>query len=1154
MTEKRKTPADQPVRDRLVTEFDKNFLVEAGAGSGKTYSLAMRMAAGIETGCYSVEYMAAVTFTRKAAAELRGRFQLALEERLHANPPADAVRRLETALSGIERLFSGTIHAFCAHLLRERPVDARIAPGFVELDEAENTRLRERSWRNYVSTARARGMAPLLELLDAGIKAKDLDGPFAAVCGHEDVAFDTGSGDPPALEPVLKEVERFWKALGKLRPVPFPEETKCKVQLNYDEFDYRLRAVQRTRSIAQLGSLLTFWHGKDLTKKWWGEKAGCTKENGQKALDLSDAFQENVVGAFVVKWRAYLHRLAMAVLIDARDAFARDRRRLNVVNYVDLLRVAERMLRESGEARRALQQKCRWLFVDEFQDTDPIQAEIFLMLAAETDPSTCSPGASAPGSPEAPCNPYALPLRRGALFVVGDPKQSIFRFRRADIDIYNRVATRIVDTGGEVLSLTANFRSLPGVCDLANTVFPPIFSASSAPYSPKFEALDPVRPESDAKAGPRVATLLVSEDDNDAAVAAEAALVASYVHAEVAGKRRAYGDFLVITRQRPRLGVYAEAFDVLDIPTEVSGAALFNTSPEVQTLAALLRALADPLDAVALVGVLRGPLYGLSDPELFQFRQAGGRFELTFPLPGLAPSESRWSPGSSFDSPSDAVLAQDKLDPGASYGPVLSALRQLQDMVRLTRRLPLAAAVDLVLERNGWLALGVTTPGGARAGHLLQAIDEVRQVVESGGGLVDAADALTEAEQQSTETEALPLESGRRNVVRLMNLHKAKGLEAPVVILADPLHVYEFPISLRVERKGSAATGHLRLVRKNTNSYGGTTLAQPAGWEALEAEEEKYAAAERLRLLYVAGTRAKDLLIVSRSAKAGQNKAWREFEGYLAGVPALKVSLVNPVTRKLGADLSAKARAAADVSRAARHEAAQVATWAVATPTGEKARLAAADRAKLAADDAPAAAAVPDTASHRADGGAAWGALLHGLLEHAMRHSDASREDLARLALWLTVEHEEIRPFISEALDWVDDVRRLPFWQEARTGAEVHVEVPFAVRLSAEEREAGVPSTRSPGASAPGSPKAQPSIPTVLRGVIDLAYLAGDGWRILDYKSDQIDGLADVDAELLARYAPQLQQYLFAWGRVAGGQVSSADLVALRARRTIKGV
>ena len=101
----------------------------------------------------------------------------------------------------------------------------------------ENTRLRERSWRDYVSAARARGLAPLLELLDAGIKAKDLDDPFATVCEHEDVTFDTGSGDPPALGPVLKEVERFWKALGKLRPVSFPEDTKCKVQLNYDEFD-----------------------------------------------------------------------------------------------------------------------------------------------------------------------------------------------------------------------------------------------------------------------------------------------------------------------------------------------------------------------------------------------------------------------------------------------------------------------------------------------------------------------------------------------------------------------------------------------------------------------------------------------------------------------------------------------------------------------------------------------------------------------------------------------------------------------------------------------------------------------------------------------------------------------------------------------------
>jgi len=197
MSKQVKTPADQPVRDRLVTEFDRNLLVEAGAGSGKTHSLAMRMAAGIEAGHYNVEHMAAVTFTRKAAAELRGRFQLALEDRIRAEPPVAARRRLETALAGIERLFAGTIHAFCAHLLRERPVDARMAPGFVELDDVENARQRQRAWRDYVAAARAGGFAPMLDLLDAGVKPKDLDAAFGVVCEHEDVTFDMGSGESP---------------------------------------------------------------------------------------------------------------------------------------------------------------------------------------------------------------------------------------------------------------------------------------------------------------------------------------------------------------------------------------------------------------------------------------------------------------------------------------------------------------------------------------------------------------------------------------------------------------------------------------------------------------------------------------------------------------------------------------------------------------------------------------------------------------------------------------------------------------------------------------------------------------------------------------------------------------------------------------------
>jgi ATP-dependent helicase/nuclease subunit A len=1153
-TPQRDLPADQAVRNRIVGEFDRNVLVEAGAGSGKTYCLATRMAAGVEAGHYVVEHLAAVTFTRKAASELRGRFQLALETRLRANPPADARARLETALSGIERLFAGTIHAFCAHLLRERPVDARLAPGFVELDDVMDARLRKRAWRDYVSAARARGFAPMLELLDAGVKPKDLDGAFAAVCEHEDVAFDTGSGDPPALDAALKDVERFWRGLSALKPDEFDPDSKCRAQQKYPEFESRLGAVLRTRSLTHLAGLLTFWDNTKLTPKWWDSKHGGGDREAQQAKALVEVFQTEAVDPFLVRWRAYLHRLAMAVLTEARDAYAGDRRRLNVVNYVDLLRVTASLVRESPDVRRALQQKYQWLFIDEFQDTDPIQAEVFLFLAA-AEPAAGKRG-QAPfaydlkrkeraGAPD----PFSLPLRPGSLFVVGDPKQAIYRFRRADIDVYNRVARRIVETGGEVLSLTANFRSVPAVCEVANTVFPPLFGAYPLPYSPPFAALVPVRDDhhvaasasgrtrsGPAEAGTRndvvasgVATLTVPFGSGKAdTVAAEAEEIAAYVQSEVASGRRSFGDFLVLTRQKPRLRHYAGAFDSLEIPVEVSGAGLFCRSPEVEALALLLRALADPLDAVTLVGVLRGPLFGLSDPDLFRFRQAGGRFELHAPVPELG------------DEPAERVLA-------ATFGPVLGAMRELRTQWLLTRRLPLAAAVDLILERSGWLALAATTPGGASAGHLLQAVDAVRQVVESGGGLPDAAAALAE-EDESSESEAWPLEPGRRNVVRLMNLHKAKGLEAPVVILADPTHSYDFPVSVRIERTGPAPRGHLSIVRKRESGFGETVLAQPADWDTHAAEEERYLAAERLRLLYVAGTRAGDLLVVCRVDNPAKNTAWKVFEAFLSGRPPIKVPQEGRPTRAVRADLSAKARAEAADVRAARDGELRAATWSVASPSGEKARLTAAARARAVVTDATAAAGVPDTPAHRADAGAAWGSLLHGLLEHAMRHTTATRTDLARLAQWLTVEHDDLRPYIGEALDWVDDVRRMPFWGEAMAGGERLVEVPFAV-------------VRSPGPSASVETSADPPEPwrrrsgsggaTILRGIIDLVYRAGDGWRIVDYKTDRLDGAADIEAELRARHGAQLVEYADAWQRATGQGVAGRYVVSLRTGRIV---
>src|SRR5688500_10085177 len=189
---------DAESRRRIREDLLTNILVEAGAGSGKTQMLAERMAAGVAEGVYQIEHMAAVTFTRKAASELRGRFHLALEARLvfarKTNAPEEEVRRLQAVLSNLERFFAGTIHSFCARLLRERPVESGVSPGFTELDEVQDLELRQRAWREFITNARAAGDPDMMALLVADIRPKDLDSGFATICENEDVEFQAGAG------------------------------------------------------------------------------------------------------------------------------------------------------------------------------------------------------------------------------------------------------------------------------------------------------------------------------------------------------------------------------------------------------------------------------------------------------------------------------------------------------------------------------------------------------------------------------------------------------------------------------------------------------------------------------------------------------------------------------------------------------------------------------------------------------------------------------------------------------------------------------------------------------------------------------------------------------------------------------------------------
>jgi ATP-dependent helicase/nuclease subunit A len=1080
--------SDAAARARIATALDRSLLVEAGAGSGKTHELAARMAAGVARGAYQVQYMAAVTFTRKAAAELRGRFQLALEHELRTADAASAVR-IQEALATIERFFAGTIHAFCARLLRERPVEAGVAPGFTELDDAEQKMLREQSWRDFRSQAGADGDEDFRLLDDAGVKSRQLDDAFKTVCLYEEVDFPPGDARKPDEAAVWAALERFWAELNAHLVGPIDSATTCRTQEGMVRFrrDYEFFArnghLGTGRSAAVVASLLGHWDfTPKIVQKWWSDDAATKKRIAAAVPALHEAFRTEVVEPFLTAWREYIYGIAVKVLVKARARAAIDRRRRNALSFSDLLGLTAQVLRTRADVRRAMQRKYRWVFVDEFQDTDPLQAEILFLLAGDES-------ASDAGAPAW----HTMPIRPGALFVVGDPKQSIYRFTRADIDIYNQVRARLAGPGDAgIVSLVSNFRSRPELCEWANRVFGTLFPAEATDESPKFAPLVPVRPAG----APGLFTLTIPDGAGDG-VQGEAERIARFIRAEVDAGRRTCGDFLVLTRKKKNLQVYADALERRRLPVEVSGGSGFSESDDVRQLALLLLALTDPQDQVALVGVLRGALCGASDRQLFAWKQGGGTF---------------------------SVFAGPEEPTGDPVGDALSRLRRWHGWARM---LPAGAALERILDESGYLALAASGAGGVDAGDLLHAVDRVRAVVETGFTLAEAAKALAswseldeDGPEESTEVESLPLEPGRPDVVRVMNLHKAKGLEAPVVFLADPGGGYASKVDVRIIRdhaSNAPPVGYFQI--REPNKYGsGKPVAQPAGWDQLHDAEKAYLDAEQTRLLYVAATRAKDVLVVSRGAK-GRTPAWTALDPYLGNVAELVVpaEVGEPAPVAVGLTVAEAARADRAIENA--HGAAVKATWAATSVTAEAKRfptITPAGQEDVAPDD-PTGAIVEDSASRRADAGIAWGSLVHGLLEHAMRFPSATRDDLRRLARWLILEEPSLEPVIEQAIDTVGAVTVSERWTAARSSIEHHEEAPFSVLV------------RWDG-----------ELPTVVSGTIDLVYRAGDAWCVVDYKTD-VDG----GGALAGRYAAQVAAYRDAWARVSGGAVL-ADVVPAR--------
>jgi len=1107
----KKTPADNAARARIARGLDTTFLVEAGAGSGKTQSLVGRMVALLASGRSTIDTLAAVTFTRKAAAELRGRFQVGLE-RARTEEKDPAVRaRLDAALQSLERSFIGTIHSFCARLLRERPVEAGIDPEFRELEEHEDRIFLEKCWDEYLAKARLENEAALRGVEEAGLEPEDLEAAFKALAGFPDVEAVPGRSDLPDFRAARGRLEAFLDRASPVIPKERPEKGYDLLQSLLIRCFLRRRNVGLVDHRRLMETFELFDRKLGVTKNRWR-----TKEEAEKLLAAAEAFRQETALPALREWREFRHTKALAFLGPAVDFYAERRGAEARLNFQDQLMRAARLLRDNPEVRRYFRKRFHPVLVDEFQDTDPVQAEILFFLTgtddAERDWTRLAP---APGS----------------LFLVGDPKQSIYRFRRADIDIYNLVKERVKESGGEVLELSANFRSLRCMADWVNPLFERILPAAADEYQAGFMPLETVRESCrQAFSGVFKVTIPAVKFHSKQAIAeADSRRVAEFIAwscgghlkltAEDGGARPAEpGDFLVLFRYKDRMNMYARRLEELGVPFEIAGSDAFTDNKEVGEIVNLLNALDDPDNAVATVAVLRGLFFGLSDSELLAHRAAGGGFSY---LGGAAGGGG-----------------------SAQVRRVFGVLRGWRD---LTAKVPPSAALETILQNSGLLNYLVTAEmGTSRAGNVFKLVETLRG--REGGEMASFAAAVEFIREWvgSQPVEEMSLTPGRRNAVRLMNLHKAKGLEAPVVMLANPAGVRDFEPDRHIRRTGGTPRGHFRFSKPA--AFGAKTVSQPAGWEESAAEERRYEEAEESRLMYVAATRARDLLVVSAyEGDLGEREAWGPLEKGLEGVeelPACPPGAGAP-PRRAERPRPKKPALKPDDVRKGREEL--------------RRKMGQASRAGALLENVT-SLAKRDRESPEWFGGGfgmSWGSAVHGVLKSlgsAWREDGFADEDrlplLARNAL---VAAGRDAAESDRLADLVRAIVRSDFWLRAMRAEQRLFEVPFSVRVCPGDAEyqdladrAGlVPlAGKKPVAVVPG-------VPVFLSGAVDLVFKEKDGWVIADYKTDRIPGAVldrgieetkkALDA-LVDYYRPQVRLYSRFWEKITGERVKESGL------------
>jgi len=1063
--------SDSKERVRIASDLETSMLVEAAAGTGKTTSMVQRMTALLAEGACTAGELAAVTFTRKAAAEMRARFRVELEEKVRTLSGKKR-ERCVTALDTISRCFIGTIHSFCGRLLRERPVEAGVELDFGQIEEDEELRLQQEAWETCCARLYAENDPLLSELGSLGLGLNDLRDIFSEYILYPDV--DIWPAEPVHPLPDLDEIRKKACAYrDHIRSLPRAGKAGTDDILNlFENIHWYIRCTDWHNYRSAERFLGNFRENPAVRKTLWPDSG--TRE---QEIERWNRFREEVCVPFVQALHEHRYSVLMKVLEKAGHEYERKRKRAGGLDFTGLLIRSAELLRKGGShVRSYFHKRFTHICVDEFQDTDPVQAEVMMLLAAD-DPEEADWRKVCP--------------RPGALFVVGDPKQSIYRFRRADLITYNTVRSLIEKNGGAVVTLSVNFRSVSPVITWVNSVFENEFPQERNPYSPEYVRLEPGPDTEEHGDGPCILRLDVpSEYTNQETIAEyDAGVIARHIKNAIetgmqirtpsanGGTRSVQPeDFLILTRTRYRLNTYADALEELGVPSQVTGGTVLNEVPELECLHLCLSAVIHPSNPVFLAGVLRSSLFGISDTDLYRFIKAGGEFDFRKPVPGTVPEDTA-----------------EKIE---------AVFSRLRTYSRWLDVLPPVSAVHKTAQDLGLHALAMAARGGnVRAGSFGKVFELLRRVQQDTWSVSAVVERLGELAGSLEQYDGIPASPWPGGPVRIMNVHKAKGLQAPIVFLADPSGRYTGGPVCHIERSGTDITG--RMAASKRSGWHDIRIASPPDWEEWSDIEQQFQDAEETRLRYVAATRAGVKLIVSLRGKSPAKNPWYPFASRLASCPSLEDPGIQKPAQETFEPVTLQEFRSAEESIGERKNIAVSSTYTV----------------RSAKKDAV-------TENKRFTGkefGMAWGTVIHTLLEAYMRKPDADLSLLAESA----ARDQGFSPMeASQALGTVRSVTGSDVWKRAAGSLQCLTEVPF--RLCCEEN----------------------SVRTVTRGVIDLVFREGKGWVIVDYKTD--DTLKNDINDLADHYRPQLKAYEQAWLECTGEPVKEKGLFFTETNEYIK--